>query len=172
MASSLLNLGTIARYQRDYTRATSLYEESLAVFRELDHKRGVAWSLRSLGTVALCTGQPDRAARLLQESLMVFRDLRDKRLIAWSFQDLGAVARHRGEYEVAARLLGAASALREAIGAPLPSADRAAYEDNLAALRANLSDAAFSVAWEQGKAMPLEEAIQYALGGAGSPRTG
>jgi hypothetical protein len=59
--------------------------------------------------------------------------------------------------------LGAAEALRETIGLPLAPVDRAAYERNVAAVRAQFDAASFAAAWAEGRAMTLEQAIAYAL---------
>ena len=63
----------------------------------------------------------------------------------------------------AGRLLAAASTLRHAIGAPLPSSDLASYERTVAAVRAVLGDVAFQAVWEEGRALTLDQAVQHAL---------
>src|SRR5437016_4492331 len=65
--------------------------------------------------------------------------------------------------ERAARLFGTAQALREAIGAPLPPVERAEHECHLAAARAALGEAAFTLAWMAGRAMSLDQAIDTAM---------
>ena len=66
----------------------------------------------------------------------------------------------------AARLFGAAAALRDTIGFALFPTERVEQERTLAALRARLDTEAFAAALSEGRAMPLEEAIDYALGPA------
>jgi len=68
------------------------------------------------------------------------------------------------------RLLAAAEALRDAIdwpllpiGQPAQVTDRIALVPSLAAIRARLDGAAWDVAWEEGRAMTLEQAIACAL---------
>jgi hypothetical protein len=51
------------------------------------------------------------------------------------------------------------------IGAPLFPADGRAYDRNVAAVRVLMDEAVFSSAWAEGRAMTLEQAIAYALGG-------
>jgi DNA-binding NarL/FixJ family response regulator len=53
--------------------------------------------------------------------------------------------------------------VREAIGAPLPPGLRAGYDRTHAAARSQLDDATFTAAWTEGQAMPLEQAVAYAL---------
>ena len=57
---------------------------------------------------------------------------------------------------------GAAAALRDAIGAPLPPSEQADYERNLAAAQAGDADT-FAAAWSAGGAMALEQTVDYAL---------
>jgi hypothetical protein len=65
--------------------------------------------------------------------------------------------------EKAARVFGAAEALREAIGAPVPPVERPDYDRAVAAARARLGEVAFSSGWAEGRAMTLEQAMSYAL---------
>jgi hypothetical protein len=68
-----------------------------------------------------------------------------------------------GQPERAARLLGDATALRDAIAAPLLPFEGRHYERSVAAVRMALDAAVFTEAWAAGQAMPLEQAIAYAL---------
>ena len=63
----------------------------------------------------------------------------------------------------AARLFGAAAALRERIGIPIPAVERADYDAAVAQARAQLDPAAFDAAWAEGLAMNWEQATAYAL---------
>ncbi len=69
-----------------------------------------------------------------------------------------------GHWEGAARLSGAAEALREALGTPVPPVNRAEYERNVRAMRAQIDEKAFAAAWAEGRAMTLQQATAYALG--------
>ena len=60
-------------------------------------------------------------------------------------------------------MLGAADALRTTIGAPLSPNERASAERIVAALRAALGAATYEIAWTEGRALPLEQAIAAAL---------
>ncbi len=91
------------------------------------------------------------------------RELGNKDYIPNCLEGLAEGARVQGDLGRAARLFGAAEALRLAIGVPLPPVDRAIYEHQVTAARAQIDAAAFAQAWEEGRAMPLEQAIAYAL---------
>jgi len=91
------------------------------------------------------------------------QELEDRKGIAGSFESLASLALHEGDPVVAARLLSAASALRTAIGAPLPPYRREEIERELALVRTAIGEDAFAAAWEEGRAMSLDEAVGYAL---------
>ena len=55
--------------------------------------------------------------------------------------------------------------MREDIGSPLQPSDQADYDRSVASARTHLDGAAWEAAWKRGRAMPLEEAIEYALSG-------
>jgi tetratricopeptide (TPR) repeat protein len=97
-AGALNNLGHVAHAQGDYGRATTLYEECLALYRELGDKRGIAYLLDNLGYVAYQQGDYGRAAVLHEEALSLRRELGDSWGIASSLGSLGLVAYDQGDY--------------------------------------------------------------------------
>jgi predicted ATPase/serine/threonine protein kinase len=163
LATSLYNLGEVAQYSGDYERARELQHESLILKREVGDKRGIMFSLANLGDIARYQGDYKRAAAFYEESLTLCREIGDKRGVTFCLEGLAGVACTQDDYERAARLFGAAEALREAIGSPLPVVERADYERNLGRVRAGLSEATFADLWARGHEMNLERAIAYAL---------
>jgi tetratricopeptide (TPR) repeat protein len=159
IAVSLNNLGKLAARGGDLERATALCQESLALRRELGDRRGVAVSLGSLGIVAMRQGDAERSAALSRESLTLRWNMGDKVGIACCLEALAVVAVADHQSERAARLLGAADSVRDAIGAPLPPADRADHEHTVARIRATLTEEAFIRAWTEGRTAPLEESL-------------
>jgi hypothetical protein len=68
-----------------------------------------------------------------------------------------------GRLERAATILGAAAALREALGTPLPPVERDEHEARLAAVRGGLGEETFHANWNAGRAMDWEQAAAAAL---------
>ena len=163
IAMSLNNLGLVAYSQGDYAAARALGEESLAIKRELGDKLGIAGSLHSLGNVALSRGDYAAARALQEESLTIKRELGNKQGVAYSLEAFASLAVAVGQPERAAWLWGGAEALREAIHFPLRPTDREEYDRNVTAARTALGEEAFATAWEEGRAMSMEQAIAYAL---------
>jgi hypothetical protein len=69
----------------------------------------------------------------------------------------------RGQPDRAARLMGAGAALREAIRLPRPPTERDEYETLVADLRAALGEDGYADAWDRGRALSVEQAIDYAI---------
>jgi len=54
---------------------------------------------------------------------------------------------------------------------PMTPVERVEYEQAVSNLRAQTDEAAFSLAWGEGRAMTLEQAIAYAVGDSETPHT-
>jgi predicted ATPase/DNA-binding XRE family transcriptional regulator len=115
-AKVLHGIGTLAWAQGDNTAAGRFFQESLAIWRELGDKRGVANMLNNLGIVALPQGDYDTAHEMHTESLALYRELDDKWSIALALANLGLVALNKGQYEQAQSLLTSSLNLRREFG--------------------------------------------------------
>jgi len=160
---TLNNFGLVLREMGEYQRAQTVLEETLGLFRELGDRWGIAFSLANLGIVAWDRGEYDRAAKLFEESLPLRKELRDRRGTATSLTGLAVVAVGLGQAERAAVLFGAAEALREALGVPPPPFIRDRYDRTVAEAREQLDAAAFTAAWQRGRTMTPDQAIEYAV---------
>jgi predicted ATPase/class 3 adenylate cyclase len=163
VAVSLNNLGNVAVDQGDYAEARARIQEAVNLLREVGDRAALAISLNNLGNVARDQGDFPASAELYQESLRINRELGDRWALAYLLEDIGRLAAPQGQPERALRLAGAASALRDSIHAPLSSAEQAKLERALAPARQALSVEAQSAAWEAGRAMTAEQALDEAL---------
>jgi predicted ATPase/class 3 adenylate cyclase len=162
-ANSLGYLGLVALLRGDYEEATSALEESLALGRELDNRLIGSAALANLALAALFQEELERAKDLALESLELSRKLGDTRTIIECLHVLAGVAGVEDESARAATLTGAADALHEAINAPPSPADRIVSDRFLGSIRAQLSNPELKEGWSRGKAMSIEEALEYAL---------
>jgi predicted ATPase len=164
MARSLNNLGRVARSQGDYAVARSLLEEALAIKRELDDPGGVALTLVNLAHVACEVGDLARADELYKASLPIQREARNKYLLASTLWGMGEVVAALWSPLDAARIWGTAERLGEEIESPIAPDERARYDRCVAAARtAAGNDAVFDRAWQDGRALTLEQAIEFTL---------
>jgi predicted ATPase/transcriptional regulator with XRE-family HTH domain len=161
-AMALMSLTRVAIGSGDWGRAAAVCTEALDLARELGLKRLTAEALRALGVVALAEGDPRRASSLLRESLKLLRQTDNKEEIAATLETVAQASVTCGSAERAARLHGAAVALRERIGAPLPPAERASVERTVALIGAALG-AKTLAAETAGRELTQEEAVAEAL---------
>ena len=164
IALSLSNVGHVALDQGDYPAARALLEESLAIRRELGDRHGIATSLSNLGYAALDQGDYPAARALLEGSLAIRRELGDQFGIPASLEGLAAVVASLRESLRGARIWGATERLRAETGAPLAPNERSRYDRHVAAARiASGDDAAFDSAWQEGRCLTRDQAIDLAL---------
>ncbi len=156
-------LGVAARNQHDYRQAIALHTQSLALFRQVGGADGIAYGLRNLGIDTLRQDDYGRAAAYFAEGLGLCYE--NKWLAYECLEGLAAVAHSRGDNARAARLFGAGTSLQELIGHARSPIDLADKEHRVASVRTAIGDAAFAAAWAEGRAMTLEQAIEYALQG-------
>ena len=158
-------LGLVAVAEKDLVEMRLRLKEALAIYRELEDTRNVALCLPSLGIVTLVLRDFEEAEKLFEEGLAWERRLKYKTLIFFHLMGLAAVATHRDHLRRAAKLYGASEALREAIGLSPKPFGRITYdyEGYLATVRAGLDEPDFDAAWSEGRAMSLDQAIEYAL---------
>jgi non-specific serine/threonine protein kinase len=115
-AAALYAAGILAAQQGDCEAARSLYEQSLALRRQLGDKEGTALSLIYLGQILVAQGDHPAAHAVCEESLALGREMQDKSRIAFSLHQLGQVAFFRGDYQ-GARAFGEESlTLRRELG--------------------------------------------------------
>lgn len=97
-AKALLAAARLAFNQSNYEQGEVLAQESLALFRELGDKRGIALSLNRLGVAAWRRGDFRSARLLLDEDLTLFREMGDQDRVAWSLFMHGLLDNKQGEY--------------------------------------------------------------------------
>jgi predicted ATPase/class 3 adenylate cyclase len=158
----LNNLACAVSDQGEYAEARRLLEESLFICRQLGDKAGLAGSLNTLADVLLDEGDYTMARPLLDESLSINREIGDQAAIAYLIEDYGCVAAAEGNPQRALQLAGFAAALRETIGAPLPPSEQARLDKLIAPARQNLQETDAAAAWESGRSLSLEQAIELA----------
>jgi DNA-binding CsgD family transcriptional regulator len=167
-----LELGVVSRnHDDDLSRAKAHLETGLAFFREARYISGVYFILLQLAVIELMVGNPVRAQRYVEEVLISLGEYEpDNLLVPGAFAIVASIARAHGQLERAAMLCGTASiGITPWVRTTIFNSDSVPMENELAALREQLGEAAFAEAWEVGKAMTREQAIAYALEGTVAP---
>jgi predicted ATPase/class 3 adenylate cyclase len=174
--NALHNAAIVAQYQHDNEGARAMLQECLEISRALGDNMGISQLFNSLGDVASNMGEAAAARAYYREGLAANQALGYKWGLIESLEGLAKVVGSGAAFDVpsasvdrdnlllvAARLWGAAQLLRETIGAPVPPPDVEAHERNIAAARSRVEERAWNDAWTEGRAMPLEQLITYAL---------
>jgi len=163
IAITLNMLGDLARTEGNNAAARPLLEEALALHKQNGNKEGICISLGNLGAVAYGENDLLTAHSHYTDALAAARELGNKIDISLSLDGFAALAAKHGDAERATRLAGVAEHLRELIGYEMETADLSFRDAYLAELRAVLDEADFSIAYEQGRNLKLEEAVALCL---------
>lgn len=161
---SLFNLAEAAMARGEYQQAERLHEASLALKRAQGDEWSIANSLICLATLARLQGKNDRAIKLIRDGLELFRKIGDRSNIANSLLEFSAIAIAQGHSQLGIQLYAAADTLLEALGYSSDDLYRAQSELPLRMIRAKIGEARFIPAWDKGRALTMDQAIEQALG--------
>jgi len=154
--------GYTAYLHGDIERARPLLEEAVPLARKFGGARA-GTILHSLAEVRRADGDLTGAEGIYRESLSIAWGARLHTGVAECLRGLGAAAAVQDQPRRAARLLGAEESLRERTELILYPGERADLERAISHAREALGGQAFTVAWEAGRALSLEEAVAEAL---------
>lgn len=158
----LSGLGEMARVRDDYERAGKYWQQNLELFLELRARFALAWPFIGLGWVSLHTNDFEKARTLFKESLILSNDSSNFMNIALSLTGLAGILGMTGECEQAARLLGTVDSILDGLG-QLEPADQKDFDYYVSIVKGKLEGSDFEKAWTEGRAMSMEQAIEYAL---------
>lgn len=156
---ALYHLKRVLAAEGEVTRARASAEEQLTLSRSMGYRVGIADALSFLGRLALEEGNVPTASELFEESLALLREVNDSWPIAANLQGIGVTLAAQGRLAEAAQLWGTAEALCARLGAPLPPEERAFVARASAAVRAELGEEGFALAWADGQAKTPEQAL-------------
>jgi len=149
--------------QNASNEAGSIYEESVAILREIGDKNFLAYSVRRLGLLAWREKDYGKAIALCQESLSLNRELGDLRGVLACLAGFADIAVVQEKFARAAQIMAAVETQLAAMGMRLLPIDKLEYERNLALLRANMDEKALAKFWVKGKGMSFEQSIAFVL---------
>jgi predicted ATPase/class 3 adenylate cyclase len=159
-------IGMILGRSGDFQKALQLMEEAVTSIRKTGNKFALADELTGLAGVYHRLGRDEDARDAIVESLVLFREANNPSGIAVGLEAIGVIAVTAGRFERAIRLSAAAASIKEAIGGGAPPELIAQFldvEDPRERARDVLTEEAIAKAWEEGGAMSIDEAVDYAL---------
>jgi predicted ATPase/DNA-binding SARP family transcriptional activator len=159
----------------DAAAAVPVLEEALHLARVEEAENMLAITLSNLGGALYYVGELDRAVSCLNEAFDVFRRDPHSSAMVRSFEFYSAILARQGRMADAAVLLGAGERLRERVGMPPAHLEPEPWSELTAPVRAVLGHPSHAEAWQRGRMMDLDAAVELvltlgaALSGAGSP---
>ena len=147
----------------DRDRARVQHEEVLGRARGLRDERQEAHSLFELATFALDDGDVADATSMLKASLRIFHGHGELLSIRIDLSLIAAVLAREGRGRRAALLLSAAHALQSEIGGSSFVWLEERDQQTLATVSTQLDEVVFAEAWESGRRLAVDEAVEYAL---------
>jgi tetratricopeptide (TPR) repeat protein len=159
----LHNLGYAAWYQGDRDRAERLFDDSLSCFERQRAAVDAVEVRTSIGLLALDRGRYDRASAILAECLATARKSAIRWLIATLLEGMAGVVACQDQAERAALLFGAVEAERRLMDTPRWPARESFQNRWVSIARAALGQERFLQTLEEGRAMPLDQAVAFAL---------
>ena len=159
----LIVLSTYYFVTGDARQSRALAEEGVAIAREFGLDRELAIALQVLGGATYASGDIVAARGHFRSSLESLR--RDPSLywIARGLQLLGVIIAQLGRPVEALTLIAAAEAARDSIGAKLLKHDADRLAPVLARARAEVGEETYLRAWDAGRTMTTEEALEFAV---------
>ena len=149
----------------DLAAASALVDEALSI--DLADVVADFWISPTQGRLLRAEGDHGRAEDVWHEALRSGFESGFRSELATTLEALAGLAAVAESDEEAARLFGAAEAERDRTGIVRPPIERRGYEADVALVRERMSTEDFDRAWEEGRAMSLEEAVAYASRGRG-----
>jgi predicted ATPase/class 3 adenylate cyclase len=157
MGSVKATLGLVDCYEGNFARGKESIEIGIEKVRKeypadavqfLTYRSHALWLEKDLQAAALSYRD---TIKELQGNFYFIR-------IPECLEGLGKIAVVQNQLERGARLFGAAEAMREKMGTPIPPIQRGDYDAHV-----QLLGTAFELSWSQGHEMTMEEAIELAL---------
>ena len=164
-ATTICGLGYLARRQGDADQAVTLLEQGAAMAAQVGHSWLEATTLANLAELALAQNRLDEAATRARQTLRLSRRIGDGQLSVYALAYLACVAAEDGDAHWAGRLWGAVEAeeARRPLGAW--QGDRGQYAARVLAH----ADAHLEQGLREGRELPLQAAIEEALGDSDTP---
>jgi tetratricopeptide (TPR) repeat protein len=160
-------LNDLAQHERDnrkLERAQALEEEAHALWVRSGSRMGQRAALLNLSVITLERGDLRRACELVLHTLRLCEEIADSSATTVRCVEVASeILQARRASETVVLLESAASAQREALGAPMPPNERAERERTRQAAALALPATQFERAWRQGQQLSIRDAVELAI---------
>ena len=164
LGTSQLGRGNALLHWGRRAEAARLYRKGLAVYRELGDETFAARMTNTIAHALLAQNDIEGADGLAREALVGFAKQRDRIGVAEALDTMAAVAAARADPERAAMLDGAANGIQATIASQPAPFERAISRRFIDASQAVVDAAHWRSAWDAGRELTLEAAVDFAFG--------
>jgi predicted ATPase/class 3 adenylate cyclase len=154
--------GYMAFMGGDYEAARRPLEEGLEIAERQGNQMAIGMGHHTVAQVARLQGRHADAVRHYASALKLGREFGDAAALSEPLQGMAAVAVAAGDVERGVRLLGANDAIRERLGGG-PPPEWIQLGDPFTPAREALGTEAYEKAWQAGRALSVEDAVDEAL---------
>ena len=150
-------------HQKDLNQARAIYNEALAINRELGNKTHEAGNLSNLADISFKEGDPATARELAREACGIQLALGDMQNLQDSIEVLAPAELALGRPRIAALLIATKEAVMEQLGTKVAPYIVEEYRRNVEDVRQALGDVEFEEVTARARTMTLEEAYRASL---------
>ena len=122
-----------------------------------------------LALVEIACGNVEEAEKLQVKCLKMHRQFHDRRMCVLGLEGMATRASAAGDYAQVMWCYGVCESARASMGYDLCAADQKLYESNVAAAREALGEEMAALRWEEGRGLPLFDAVDAVLSEAEGP---
>jgi predicted ATPase len=166
-ADTLETAGILAYRRGDYQQAYPYFEQAIALYENVGSPLWSAWPRVRMAYAFAAEGNHQQARKNFEICLQQFgqNDGSDYLTgVIFTIEGLASMHVKTGRLERAARLFAWTDAAREKLNNRRPPVEQTDVDKDITVCLAQMGEAAFSDAYDEGKKMSIEEAVAYALG--------
>lgn len=162
VAATAIYLGLALTYARDVYTAESYTREAITICDKFQHVGYHSIAVMTQAAAIFWQGDFHRALVCAMKALQLFRDAGNVSAMVMSLQQIALCVGLLGKPEPAARIYGALE-FHWATHRAYPMITPGTFDHEWSTIRAQLGDAAFDAARSAGRALSLDQVIEYAL---------
>ncbi|MFN2134500.1 MAG: ATP-binding protein [Candidatus Promineifilaceae bacterium] len=152
-----------ARASGDFSAARRILADGAEALRRAHHRLFATVIDSEIGHTLRLTGDLASALEIYRAVIVEWRELGHLAAVANQLESFAFIALAEDRLVRAARLLGAAQALRETLSSSMTPEEQRDYDEQVVALEAALDRDTLREAWEAGRALDIDAAVEYAI---------
>ena len=156
-------MARLALYKGNFQDAREHADRMLALHEEMGDQLSITSHNSEVAHVLRGYGNLEEAFGLYKTTIQEWREFGHRGAVAHQLECLAFIAKAKEQGERAVRLMGAAEALRQLSSSPMTPNEHMLYDREVAELRTGLDEPVFAALWAEGRNMPMDQAIAYAI---------